>query len=121
MTIVVDETSRYEDSQIKPAARRYGRLWCHLFDTDNDVEALCRFATTKLGMRADWLQFSANGIFPHFDLTPQKRLRAILSGAMPITNRRAAEISAEQVRTGRQFAQSDPRYGKRIMAVRRTR
>jgi hypothetical protein len=122
VTIVVDEIQRYADDQIKPAARRYGNLWCHLFDTENDVEALVTFATDALGMRPGWLQWSGRGdIFPHFDLTPARRMKAILAGAMPVPQRRAGEMMTQMVAESKQFAQTDPRYGKpeRIMARRR--
>lgn len=49
-----------------------------------DLEVLHEFAK-KLGLRREW--FQARGTFPHYDLTPNKRVQAIALGAVDIQTR----------------------------------
>ena len=65
---------------------------CHLFaDT---VEELHTFAL-KIGMRIEWFQ-NRPGL-PHYDLTPDRRARAVRAGAKEVTRRELVEF----MRTGR--------------------
>ncbi len=109
--IYVDELTTYHVDRIKQPARQYGRRWCHLSDTENDVARLDAFAKS-IGIPKRWYQTSIGGTFPHYDLTPRYRLRAVAAGAVEFTDRRAAALSVEQVRTRRHFPKGDRRYGK---------
>lgn len=109
--IYVDELTTYNFNQIKGPARQYGRRWCHLSDTENDVKRLDAFAR-KLGIPKRWYQTSMGGTFPHYDLTPRYRLRAIAAGAVEFSYARAVALSVEQVETRRHFPKGDYRYGK---------
>jgi len=80
----------YVDELFKAASRnraafvvgsRWGHLWCHLWA--DDVEELIEFGES-IGMRRSWLQ-NEHGNFPHFDLVPSKRRRAIQQGAIETT------------------------------------
>lgn len=109
--IYVDPIFTAADVQIKAPAKRYGRRWCHLSDDENDVERLHAFAA-KMGIPRSWYQLSANGTFPHYDLTPRLRARALMLGAVAVTSEEAARISVDQVKTRRQFPKGDRRYGR---------
>jgi hypothetical protein len=111
--IYVDPLKEYAVVQIKHEARKYGVRWCHLSDTDNDTEALHKFAAS-IGCARSWFQTGVNGIFPHYDLTPRYRLRAIQAGARQLTYGQAVEISVRQVEERRQMAKGDKRYGRVI-------
>jgi len=74
---------------------RYGRggnrLWCHMVaDTLDELHAMAR----KIGMNRRW--FQNRSAYPHYDLTPSRRGRAILSGAKETTSR---EIVIRQMST----------------------
>lgn len=59
----------------------------HLFaDT---VEELHAFAL-RIGMRLEW--FQAKGRLPHYDLTPDRRARAVRMGAREVTRRQLVEF-----------------------------
>lgn len=65
---------------------------CHLFaDT---VEELHTFAL-KIGMRIEWFQNRPD--LPHYDLTPDRRARAVRAGALEVTRRELVEF----MRTGK--------------------
>ena len=61
---------------------------CHLLS--DDLDALTLFAY-RLRLRDNWLQWSRSGT-PHFDLTPNMRTRALLMGAIEISNHEAGLI-----------------------------
>lgn len=111
--IVVDTLKSYIDAQIKPAARRFGRSWCHLEDTENDTDRLHAFAA-KIGIPRRWFQSSLNGSFPHYDLTPRYRLRAIQAGAVEMSEDRTVRLTVAKVKTNRHFPKDDFRYGKKL-------
>ena len=72
--------------------RNQGVKNCHLFaDT---VEELHTFAL-KIGMRIEWFQNRPD--LPHYDLTPDRRARAVRAGAREVTRRELVEF----MRTGR--------------------
>ena len=55
----------------------WGKEWCHLWS--DDMQALHAIAE-RIGMRRTWFQDDA--AFPHYDLSPAKRLMAIRHGAV---------------------------------------
>lgn len=73
MTIYVDELRDYGDK---------GK-WCHMWSDTNDMKELNQFAT-KLGLSRDWIHRSSGmtGEFPHYDLRPNVRVRALNNGAL---------------------------------------
>jgi hypothetical protein len=74
--IYVDELRDYPNGQ-----------WAHMWHSENDTEALHKFAA-RLGLKREWLHLSRgiSGDFPHYDLRPSKRTRALERGAeyMPL-------------------------------------
>lgn len=79
--IMVDELQRW------PTALRIFRDGaCHL-TTDGPIEELHAFAV-KIGMRREW--FQDHPIAPHYDLTPGRRARALLLGAVEVKAREQA-------------------------------
>lgn len=73
MTIYVDE-----------AALTYrGALYCHMMiDRDADLEELHLFAE-RLGLKRQWFQ-GQKPQYPHYDLSPRMRAKAIRFGAVEI-------------------------------------
>jgi Protein of unknown function (DUF4031) len=71
-----------KESQAFRVGKRNNHLWCHMWaDT---VEELVAFAT-DIGLKEQWLQ--NNERFPHFDLTPGRRKKAIARGATEVNLR----------------------------------
>jgi hypothetical protein len=65
---------------------RVGRIspatpWCHMWA--DDLEELHALAS-RIGMRRQWFQDKGSGSLPHYDLTPPKRLAALVAGAIPV-------------------------------------
>ena len=78
--IYVDSLQSYPKEAVSRSARRHGVTWCHLFaDT---VEELHHFAA-KIGMKRRWFQ-DQHEHFPHYDLLPSRRAKAIKLGAQEI-------------------------------------
>jgi hypothetical protein len=111
--ITVDPTREYAIEAIKPGARHAGRRWCHLEDTEGDTERLHAFAA-RIGCPRRWFQIGVRGTFPHYDLTPRYRLRAIQAGAIVLTPEDSRRLTHEKYQTGRHFAKGDARYGKKL-------
>lgn len=80
MTVFVDYIGDYPNEAIKPAALRYGNRWSHLWS--NDLAELHQFAR-NINLRADWFQDRPR--FPHYDIVPSARLRALEAGAQVLT------------------------------------
>jgi hypothetical protein len=59
------------------------RHWCHLA-TDRNLEELHTFAA-RLGLDRSWFRPSESGRFPHYDLLPSTRERALQLGATPVS------------------------------------
>lgn len=76
--IYVDEITDYAPFNVKPAARRWGRLGCHLW-SDLSTQELCDFAA-EIGVPLQHLQRTR--MFDHFDLTPAMRAKALANGAV---------------------------------------
>ena len=56
-----------------------GHQWCHMWVNPGDEETLHAIAN-KIGMRQSWFQNKQG--FPHYDLTPSRRARALRAGAV---------------------------------------
>lgn len=54
---------------------------CHLFDTEDDLDALHAFAA-KIGLKREW--FQPHRLVPHYDLTASRRALAVLTGAVEV-------------------------------------
>lgn len=82
---------RGEDAvQAERVGARNGHRWAHLYC--EDLEELHQFAAS-IGLRREWAQTSRRGV-PHYDLTPGRRARAVVAGAIPLTRREAFELRA---------------------------
>jgi len=62
------------------AGERWGHRWCHLWS--GDLEALHAMAEA-VGMRREWFQDREG--FPHYDLSPVGRERAVALGAVEVS------------------------------------
>lgn len=111
--IHVDPIREYIDVQIKAPARRYGRRWCHLEDSESDTERLHAFAR-RIGIPRSWFQVGANGRFPHYDLTPRYRSRAVQAGAVQLDHDQSSSLTHWKAQTNRHFPKGDARYGKKL-------
>ena len=70
---------RVHRSRIEPArtaGEQFGHRWCHLWS--DDLAALHEMASA-LGLRLEWFQDRPG--FPHYDLPPFRRERALALGA----------------------------------------
>jgi hypothetical protein len=56
---------------------RHGHQWCHLFCDPGDEEQL-HMVARKVGMKREWFQNRPG--FPHYDLVPPKREKAVTLG-----------------------------------------
>lgn len=82
--IYVDPLQDYAHDQIKPAARKFGTLWCHMIaDTPEELHAMA----SAIGLRVEWHQndVGPNEAVTHYDLTPPKRALALRRGAIEIS------------------------------------
>ena len=66
------------NQQAFAVGKRHNHNWCHMWA--DSVEELVEFALT-IGLKRAWLQ-NKKGRFPHFDLVPTYRRRAIANGAI---------------------------------------
>jgi hypothetical protein len=71
------------DADARRVGARNGHRWCHLF-TDGPLEDLHTFAL-RIGLRREWFQHHER--LPHYDLTPPRRKRALLAGAVEADRR----------------------------------
>ncbi len=81
MTVYVDQPHHY-DRILDTQARRLGPDWCHLFaDSDDELHEFAKM----MSLKREWFQEhkSAN----HYDLTPNRRAKAIEFGATQITTK----------------------------------
>lgn len=84
MTVYVDEPVNYGLGAVKEAARV--KYWCHMMaDTEEELHKMAQ----KIGMRREWFQGPPHSRYPHYDLTRERRARALANGAeaMPIDHR----------------------------------
>jgi len=76
-----------DELRVWPNARPpFHRGSCHL-TTDGDLDELHEFAAS-IGMKRAW--FQDHVLAPHYDLTPQRRTKAILFGAVEVPAREQA-------------------------------
>lgn len=68
--------------QAKRVGTRHGHRWCHLWCDKGEEEQLHALAR-KIGMRRSWFQNKIG--FPHYDLVPPKRAKAIALGAVEMS------------------------------------
>lgn len=61
------------------------RRWCHLFDDNGDLDGLHDFAR-KLKLKHKWFQ-QGNPRYPHYDISPRKRQKAMELGATEVSRR----------------------------------
>lgn len=74
--VYVDPITEHTQSSVKPAARKYGTSWCHLYaDTLEELHAFAK----RLYLARSW--FQDHPLLPHYDLTPSKREIAVRYGA----------------------------------------
>lgn len=88
MTVYVDNISTWPTT-----IRCFKGGSCHL--VADTVEELHGFAA-KLGLRRGWFQPSS---WPHYDLTPARREKAVALGAIPVTGRWLAQWRVEKRRS----------------------
>lgn len=80
MAVYVDQLRTYPDEAIKPAARKYGNRWCHLWTDPGNEDELHAMAD-RIGIMRKYCQRD-NPDFTHYDLIPSKRARALEHGAV---------------------------------------
>lgn len=72
-----------------------GKEWCHL--VGDSLEELHQFAQ-RIGLKPEWFQVGAS--YPHYDVTAERRLRALQTGAIEGSRRQiihcARKLKAEQ-------------------------
>lgn len=81
-------------------------------DPTDDLEPLHRFAV-GIGLKRAWFQPAGAGIMPHYDLTPGKRIQAVLAGAHELLERRAVY---EVIQAWRAFLEA-PKPGQLALAL----
>lgn len=79
--VYVDAIFAWPIEHLKGQARRVAQRnkgqWCHMWaDAVEELHAMA----DRIGMRREWFQDKPG--FPHYDLVPSKRAKAICLGAM---------------------------------------
>jgi hypothetical protein len=79
MTVYVDKPKvirAKKNTQAYFAGAKHGHKWCHMFaDTLEELHAMAE----KIGMKREW--FQEHPRFPHYDLVPPRRAKAVALGA----------------------------------------
>ncbi len=93
-----------KEAQARRVGTRNGNRWSHLWS--DDIEALHAMAA-EIGMRKTWFQNKPG--FPHYDLTPGRRIRAIQAGAVERSlsdwcRERRARVAADSIPQPAQLA-----------------
>lgn len=90
MSVYVDPLFRLasRDPQAFKVGLRNGHRRCHMFCDQSSIASLHAIAG-HIGMRMTWFQNKPG--FPHYDLTPAMRERAIQKGAVPLTHQQMLE------------------------------
>lgn len=89
MSVYVDQPLDWGKGSVKEAARV--RYWCHMMaDTVEELHSMA----AQLSMPRAWYQGPPKHIHPHYDLTRQRRERALQLGAveMPTDSARALQF-----------------------------
>jgi len=81
--VYVDYLFQFEsiDPEALRVGKRHGHKWCHMWA--DSLDELIKFALS-IGMKREWLQ-NEFGKFPHFDLVPTRRIRALKKGAQELS------------------------------------
>lgn len=74
----------YRDAHTRRVGAKNGHQWAHMWCAVGDEDALHRIAR-QIGLRREWFQPKEG--FPHYDVTPSKRVAAIRAGAQPTSLR----------------------------------
>lgn len=90
MTVYVDDSGIRANVHDGETGRNYNTRWCHLF-CDGDLDELHRFAA-GIGMRRSWFQGQPEHRYPHYDVVPSRRARAVAAGAVEVTWRESLPI-----------------------------
>lgn len=101
MAVYVDPlfTMQARGSQAFAVGQRNGHRWCHLFaDTTSELREFAR----KIGLDPKWVQ--TRGEIVHYDLTPDRRERAVKAGARELSREEAVAIW-RRLRAARLLAQ----------------
>ncbi len=96
-TIYVDPIEHYEDSKLPY------KDWCHMTVIGN-IQTLHDMAG-KIGLKRQW--FQRHPTFPHYDLTPGKRAKAIAYGAIPISREEYADKLIARIPSLKQYANTE--------------
>jgi ACT domain-containing protein len=78
----------YVDTAIRWKIR--GKKWCHMI-SDTAEEELHEFAK-KIGLKRSWFHRGKDNSKPHYDLTEDRRRRAIQLGAKAVGRREFVDI-----------------------------
>lgn len=65
---------------------------CHMFSDDPTDHSELHAKAEEIGMRREWFQGPDKSSYPHYDLTPRRRVLAVEAGAVEVDRQRAAEI-----------------------------
>jgi len=93
MSVYVDElfVAEAENPHALKVGERNGHQWCHMWaDTGGELHRMAN----DIGLLAEWFQ-NRNPDFPHYDLTPGMRAKAIVLGAKP---RRLKDLIKDRIR-----------------------
>lgn len=107
MSVYVDQLfeCEAEGRQAFTVGKKHGHQWCHMWCDPGDEQELHRIAQA-IGMKREW--FQAKALFPHYDLVPAKRAKAVLLGAVEkslrqwLREQKAAEPCSVEVTVERQ-------------------
>lgn len=90
------------DALMTYPSRPFGHdKWCHLWDSEDDLEALHAFAA-RLGLRRSY--FQDHPTMPHYDLTASKHALALRLGAHLATRQEMAAHVQARIERGRPAA-----------------
>ena len=85
VSVYVDELRQWPEEAIATAARKHGQLWAHLFaDTEDELHAMA----DAIGIKRKWYQGD------HYDICMEYRVYAVKLGAVEITLKQLACMSA---------------------------
>ncbi len=92
-----------KDPQAFRVGARNGHRWCHMWCAPGDEAALHEIAA-KIGMKREWFQNRPR--FPHYDLTPGRRVEALHAGVLEVDLKEwlRARMSATVFTLGRKEA-----------------
>lgn len=103
--VYVDELFQMESKNRSGyiVGKRHNHRWCHLYA--DSLDELISFAN-KIGLKRSWLQ-NESGRFPHFDIVPTYRQKAISNGAIELSLKTYIKMKYNK----------DKKYGKRKLPI----